>query len=87
MDLVLLSLERYYSSFDYNSIDKSHKLIIHKYLMKVQKQVFIVLLSFSSSLGLAPKVSDQTECLPLNYETYIARPTLIDLLSLNFIHS
>ena len=35
------------------------------------KQVFIVLLSYSKSLV--------TKCLPLNEETYMVRPTLIDL--------
>ena len=39
------------------------------------KQVFIVLLSFSSSLA-----HDQTKCLFLNNEPCMARPTLIDLI-------
>ena len=43
------------------------------------KQVFIVLLSFSSSLAHVAKVSDQTKCLSLNDELYMARPTLINL--------
>ena len=38
------------------------------------KQVFIVLLSFSSSLA-----HDQTKCLLLNDELCMVRPTLIDL--------
>ena len=38
------------------------------------KQVFIVLLGFSKSLA-----SDQTQCLFLNDETCMARPSLIDM--------
>ena len=43
------------------------------------KQVFIVLLSFSSSLARVAKVSNQTKCLSLNGEPCIVRPTLVDL--------
>ena len=43
------------------------------------KQVFIVLSSFSDSLACVAKVSDRTECLFLNDEPYMIRPTVIDL--------
>ena len=43
------------------------------------KQVFIVLLSFSSSLARAANVSDQTKCVSLNDEPCIIRPSFIDL--------
>ena len=43
------------------------------------KQVFILLLCFSSSLACVAKVSDQTKCLSLNDEPCVVRPTLIDL--------
>ena len=45
------------------------------------KQVFVVLLSFSSSLG--------TKCLSLNDEPCVTRPTVIVwiMLSLSIIHS
>ena len=43
------------------------------------KQVFIVLLSFSSSLARVAKISDRTKCVPLNDEPYMVIPTLIDL--------
>ena len=43
------------------------------------KQVFIVLLSFSSSLARAAKVSDQTKCVLLNDEPCMIRPSFIDL--------
>ena len=41
--------------------------------------LFIVLLSFSSSLARVAKVFDQTKCLFLNDEPCMIRPTLIDL--------
>ena len=41
--------------------------------------LFIVLLSFISSLARKAKVSDQTKCLFLNDETCMVRPTLIDM--------
>ena len=40
--------------------------------------MFIVLLSFSSSLACIAKVSDWTKCLSLNDEPCIVRPILID---------
>ena len=43
-------------------------------MLSLIKQVFIVLLSFSSSLA-----RDQTKCLFLNDEPCTVRPTLIDL--------
>ena len=87
MVLVLVSPEKYFS-VDYNYIDKSVILKIHKYLNKNNlkqclasvccianvKQVFIVLLSFSESLA-----CDQSRCLFLNDEPCMIRPTLIDL--------
>ena len=39
------------------------------------KQVFIVLLSFSSSLARVAKVSDRTKCLSLNDDLSMVRPT------------
>ena len=41
--------------------------------------LFIVLLSFSSSLARVAKVFDRTKCLFLNDEPCMIRPTLIDL--------
>ena len=46
-------------------------------MFSLVKQVFIVLLSFSSSLRRVAKV--QTKCLPLNDESCMVRSTLIDL--------
>ena len=43
------------------------------------KQMFVVLLSFSSSLARVAKVSDQTKCVSLNDETCMVTTTLIDL--------
>ena len=48
------------------------------------KQVFIGLLSFSSSLTRIAKVSDRTKCLSLNDEPRMVRPTLIDLNPIEF---
>ena len=39
------------------------------------KQVFIVLLSFSSSLARVAKVSDRKKCLSLNDDLSMVRPT------------
>ena len=54
-------------SVDWNSIDKSDILNIHKYLItknnikfSLVKQVFVLLLNFSSSLARITKVSDRT---------------------------
>ena len=61
-------------SIYYNSIDKSHILNIQKYLMTKNKTIsslFIVLLSFSSSLA--------TKCQFLNDELCMVRPTLIHM--------
>ena len=44
-------------------------------MVRLIKQVFIVLLSFSSSLAHAANV--QTKCLSLNDEPCMVRPTLI----------
>ena len=41
--------------------------------------LFIVLLSFSSSLARVAKIADRTKCLFLSDELCIVRPTLIDL--------
>ena len=41
--------------------------------------MFIVLLSFSSSLARVAKASDRTKCLSLNEDLSMVRPTLIDL--------
>ena len=58
-------------SFDCNSIDKSEILNIHMYLMlSLIKQVFMVLLSFSESLG--------TKRVSLNDEPCMLRSTVID---------
>ena len=43
------------------------------------KQVFMVLLSFSSSLAHVAKFFDYIKCLSLNNEPYMIRPTLVDL--------
>ena len=43
------------------------------------KQVFVVLLSFSSSLAHVAKVSDQMKCVFLNDETCMVTTTLVDL--------
>ena len=43
-------------------------------MLSLFKQVFIILLSFSSSLA-----RDRTKCLSLNYEACMIRRTLIDL--------
>ena len=43
------------------------------------KQVFIVLLSFSSSLTRVAKVSDQTKCLSLNDEPCMVKPIFTGL--------
>ena len=71
----------YYYSVDYNSIDKSDILNIHKYLItrnnikfSLIKQLLIVLLSFSESLA-----CDRTKYLFLNDESCMIRLTLIDL--------
>ena len=65
----------YNFSVDYDAINKSDVLNIHKYLMTknikqvfiITKQVFIILLSYSSSLTRVAKV--RTKCLSLNDET------------------
>ena len=75
----------YNFSVDYDAINKSDVLNIHKYLMTknikqvfiITKQVFIILLSYSSSLTRVAKV--RTKCLSLNDETCMVWPTLIDL--------
>ena len=41
--------------------------------------MFIVLLSFSSSLARVAKISDRTKCLSSNDEPCLVRATLIDL--------
>ena len=51
----------------------------NKIMFSLFKQVFIVLLSFSSSLARIAKASDQTKLLSLNDEPCMVRPTLIDL--------
>ena len=65
---VSLNGNAYDFPIDYNHVDKSDMLNMHKHLMI--KQVFIVLLSFSSSLA--------TKCLILNDEPCIVRLILID---------
>ena len=66
--------------FDYNYIDVDEILDVHKYIMKKHdikimfrliKRVFIPLLNFSWSLA--------TNCVSLDNETYLLRPTPIDL--------
>ena len=64
-------------SVDYNSIDKSDILNIHKYLMtnnNIMFSLFIVLLSFSKSLAW-----DRAKYLFLNDEPWMLRPTLINM--------
>ena len=48
-------------------------------MISLIKQVFIVLLSFSSSLARVAKISDRTKCVSLNDEPCMVRLTLIDL--------
>ena len=48
-------------------------------MVSIIKQMFIVLLSFSSSFTHIANISDRTKCLSLNEESCIVRPTLIDL--------
>ena len=48
-------------------------------MLSLINQVFIVLLSFSSSLARAAKVSRRTKCLSLSDEPCVVRPTLINL--------
>ena len=48
-------------------------------MFSIIKQVFVVLLSFSSSLARVSKVSARTKCLSLNDELCMAGPTFIDL--------
>ena len=64
---VSLNRNVYDFSVDWNSIDKSDILNIHKYLItknnikfSLVKQVFVLLLNFSSSLARITKVSDRT---------------------------
>ena len=74
----------YNFSVDYDAIDKSERLNIHKYLMlrnilniimpRLIKQAFLVLLSFNGSLA--------TKCVSLNNKPCITRPVLINLNSL-----
>ena len=65
---------------DYDAIDKSNIINIHKYVMlkkqykimfRLIKQVLFALLPFSESLA--------TKCVSLNNEPCITRSTLIDL--------
>ena len=53
-------------------------------MFRLFKQVFIVLLSFSSFLACLAKVSEQTICVSLNDEPYTVIPTLIDLNPVEF---
>ena len=74
----------YNFSVDYDAINKSERLNIHKYLMlrnilniimsRLIKQAFLVLLSFNGSLA--------TKCVSLNNKPCITRPVLINLNSL-----
>ena len=48
-------------------------------MLKFIKLALIALLSFRESLARVAKVSDRTKCISLNNDTYLARPTLIDL--------
>ena len=64
-------------SVDYNTIGKSDILNIDKCLItknNLIKQVFVVLLSFSSSLARVLNV--RTKCLSLNDEPCVVIPTL-----------
>ena len=71
---VSLNGKSYDFPIDYNHVDKSDMLNMHKHLMI--KQVFIVLLSFSSSLA--------TKCLILNDEPSIVRLILVDYNTVEF---
>ena len=48
-------------------------------MLSLIKQVFIVLLSFGSSLARVAKAFDRTKCISLNDKQFMARPTIIDL--------
>ena len=50
------------------------------------KQIFIVLLGFSSSLACVAKVSDRTKCVSLNDKPCMVRSTLIDLNPIELKH-
>ena len=50
------------------------------------KQIFIVLLRFSSSLACVAKVSDRTKCVSLNDKPCRVRSTLIDLNPIELKH-
>ena len=50
------------------------------------KQIFIVLLRFSSSLACVAKVSDRTKCVSLNDKPCMVRSTLIDLNPIELKH-
>ena len=47
-------------------------------MLSLNKQVFIVLLSFSNFLVCVAKVSEETNCLFLNDEMYMITPALIE---------
>ena len=47
-------------------------------MLSLNKQVFIVLLSFSNFLVCVAKVSKETNCLFLNDEMYMITPALIE---------
>ena len=53
-------------------------------MFRLFKQVFIVLLSFSSFLACLAKVSERTKCVSLNDKPYMVIPTLIDLNPVEF---
>ena len=55
-------------------------------MLNLIKQVFIVLLRFSSSLACVAKVSDRTKCASLNDKPYMVRSTLIDLNPIELKH-
>ena len=72
-------------SVDYNAIDKSDILNIHKYLMVKNnitycliQQVLFALLSFSGSLAGIAHVSGHTKCVSLNNQQCMTQPTLIN---------
>ena len=51
-------------------------------MLSLNKQVFIVLLSFSNFLVCVAKVSEETNCLFLNDEMYMITPALLNAFEL-----
>ena len=74
----------YDASVDYDAIEKSYILNIHKYLMVKNKmfglikKVFIGLLNFIKSLSSIVNTPDHVKCISLNNQQCMTQPTLIN---------